>query len=62
MLLSLLAKSKQMQDGAEWDTVIGFTVVFLLVAGVAFLILLFISRAVKRNRLRHDARSRRRGR
>ncbi len=62
MLLLLFAKSKQMQAGAEWDTIIGFTVGFLLVAGVAFLILLFISRAVKRSRLRGDARSRRRSR
>ena len=55
----LLAKAKQMQAGADWDTMIGFTVVFLMIAGVAFLLLLVISRVMKRNRLRNSMRSRR---
>lgn len=60
-MLLLLAKSRQMQAGADWDTMIGVTVGFLLVAGVAFLLLLVISRVVKRNRFRSAAARSRRG-
>lgn len=55
----LLAKAKQMQAGADWDTMIGVTVGFLLIAGVAFLLVLVISRVVTRGRLRSGVRSRR---
>jgi hypothetical protein len=62
MLLLVVAKAKQMQDGADWDTMIGFTVGFLLVAGLAFLFVLVASRVVKRNRFRGAAARARRGR
>ena len=58
-MLLLLAKDRQMQAGADWDTMIGVTVGFLLIAGVAFLLLLAVSRVVKRSRFRSAARSRR---
>ncbi|HKQ54151.1 MAG TPA: hypothetical protein VJT74_17370 [Pyrinomonadaceae bacterium] len=58
----LFLKAKQMQAGADWDTMIGFTVVFLLVAGVAFLLVLVVSRVVKRNRFRSAAARSRKGR
>ena len=61
-MLLLVAKSKQMQAGADWDTMIGVTVIFLLVAGVAFLLLLVISRIVKRNRFRGGLHARRKSR
>ena len=59
MKTMLLAKAKQMQAGADWDTMIGVTVGFLLIAGVAFLLVLVISRVVTRSRLRSSVRSRR---
>ena len=58
----MLAKAKQMQAGADWDTMIGVTIGFLLIAGVVFLLLLVISRVVKRNRFRSAAARSRRGR
>jgi hypothetical protein len=60
--MTLLAKARQMQAGADWDTMIGVTVGFLLVAGVAFLLLLVVSRVVKRSRFRSGAARARRGR
>jgi hypothetical protein len=56
----LLLKAKQIQAGAEWDSVIGVTVAILLIAGIAFLLLLFISRGSKRRQFkRGGGRSRR---
>lgn len=61
-MLLVVAKAKQMQAGADWDTMIGLTVGFLLVAGLAFLLLLVVSRVVKRHRFRSAAARSRRGR
>jgi hypothetical protein len=61
-MLLVVAKAKQMQAGADWDTMIGLTVGFLLVAGLAFLLVLVGSRVVKRNRFRSAAARSRRGR
>jgi hypothetical protein len=56
-----LLKAKQMQAGADWDSVISVTVATLLLAGIAFLLILFISRISKGRRLkRGGGRSRRR--
>jgi hypothetical protein len=61
-MLLLVAKAKQLQGGADWDTMIGITVGLLLVAGLAFLLLLVVSRVVKRNRFSSAAARARRGR
>lgn len=59
-MLLLLSKARQMQVGADWDSMIGVTVGLLLLAGVAFLLVLAISRVAKRNRLKSGSmRSRR---
>jgi hypothetical protein len=57
--LLLLSKGKQIQTGAEWDTVVGFSVVLLVVVAVAVLIALAVSRSLQRRRGR-GSRSRRR--
>jgi hypothetical protein len=51
----LLLKAKQIQAGAEWDSVIGVTVAILLIAGIAFLLLLFISRGSKRRQFKRGS-------
>jgi hypothetical protein len=59
-MLLIMLKARQIQAGAEWDSVIGFTVAAILVAGVGFLLLLVISKVIRRNRFLSGARSRRR--
>ncbi len=61
LLLSLLSKDKQIQTGAEWDTVVGFSVAILMVAVVAVLVALAVSRSRAGRRRRRVARRRSRG-
>jgi heme/copper-type cytochrome/quinol oxidase subunit 2 len=62
LLLSLLlSKDRQIQAGAEWDTVVGFSVVILIVAVVAVLVALAVSRSRDGRRRRRIARRRHRG-
>jgi hypothetical protein len=58
-LLLLLSKGKQIQTGAEWETVVGFSVVLLVVAAVGVLVALAVSRSLHARR-RRSGRSRRR--
>ena len=63
LLLSLLlSKDKQIQTGAEWDTVVGYSVIFLIIAVVAVLIALAVSRSRNSRRMRRVSRARRRSR
>ena len=60
LLLSLLqSKGKQIQTGAEWETVVGFSVILLVVAVVGVLVALAVSRSLHARR-RRGGRSRRR--
>ena len=62
MKMMMLWRARQMQAGADWDSMIGITVGFLLLAGVVFLLFLVISRVAKQRRFRSVARGRRRQR
>ncbi|HVF67634.1 MAG TPA: hypothetical protein VM914_08220 [Pyrinomonadaceae bacterium] len=55
----LLSRGKQIQTGAEWGTVVGFSVILLVVAVVGVLIALAVSRS-RHARRRRGGRSRRR--
>ena len=60
LLLSLLqSRGKQIQTGAEWETVVGFSVILLVVAVVGVLVALAVSRSLHARR-RRGGRSRRR--
>jgi hypothetical protein len=61
LLSLLLSKGKQIQTGAEWETVVGFSVVLLIVVAVAILIALAVSRSLHGRRRRRVARRRSRG-
>ncbi|HVF45415.1 MAG TPA: hypothetical protein VM936_20480 [Pyrinomonadaceae bacterium] len=54
----LLSKGKQIQTGAEWETVVGFSVILLVVGAVGVLVALAVSRSLSRRR-RRGGRSRR---
>ena len=59
LLLSLLlSKGKQIQTGAEWDSVVGLSVVLLVVVALAVLIALAVSRSLHSRRRRRVARRR----
>ena len=58
-LLLLLSKGKQIQTGAEWETVVGFSVILLVVVAVGVLVALAVSRSIHARR-RRSRRSRRR--
>lgn len=63
LLLSLLLlKDKQIQTGAEWDTVVGYSVAILFIAVIAVLIALAVSRSLNSRRQRRVSRARRRAR
>lgn len=52
MLLLLALKGKQIQAGADWDSVIGISVGILMLAGVLLLLALIISRIAQRRRVK----------
>ena len=56
----LLSKGKQIQTGAEWDSVASLSVVLLMAAVVAALVALAVSRSLDGRRRRRIARARRR--
>ena len=63
LLLSLLLlKDRQIQTGAEWDTVVGYSVAILFIAVIAVLIALAVSRSLNSRRQRRVSRARRRAR
>ena len=62
MSMLLLLRARQVQAGADWDTVTGITVAVLLIAGVAFLLSLVFSRLAKRQRFRNSRRRHGKGR
>lgn len=51
-MLLLFLKGKQLQAGANWDSVIGISVALLLIASVALIIALVISRVVHARRFK----------
>jgi len=55
----LLSKGKQIQTGAEWETVVGYSVILLVVAVVGVLVALAVSRSLHARR-RRAGRARRR--
>ena len=59
-LLLQLSRGKQIQTGAEWDSVVGLSTVLLVVAVVAALVALAVSRSLDGRRRRRVARARRR--
>lgn len=59
-LLLQLSRGKQMQTGAEWDSVASISVVLLMAAVVAALVALAVSRSRDGRRRRRVARARRR--
>lgn len=58
----LLSKGKQIQTGAEWETVVGFSVILLVVVAVGVLVALAVSRSIHGRRQRRISRARRRSR
>jgi hypothetical protein len=61
MLLVLLLKERQLQDGASWDTLVTIAVVILLVASAGLVIALIGSRvidAIRVKRRRDDRKNR----
>lgn len=56
----LLSRGKQIQTGAEWDSVASISVVLLMAAVVAALVALAVSRSLDGRRRRRVARARRR--
>jgi hypothetical protein len=54
----LLSRGKQIQTGAEWDTVAGVSAAILIAAAVAVLVALAVSRSRDNRRRRREARAR----
>jgi hypothetical protein len=61
-LLLLLSKGKQLQTGADWDSVASLSVVLLMASVVAILVALAVSRSLHRRRRRDGGARRRSGR
>ena len=57
-LLLQLSRGKQIQSGANWETVVGYSVALLFAAAVGVLVALAISRSLHARR-RRGGRSRR---
>jgi hypothetical protein len=51
-LLLLFLKGKQLQAGADWDSVIGISIGLLLIASMALIIALVISRVIHARRFK----------
>ena len=58
----LLSKGKQIQTGAEWETVVGYSVILLVVVAVGVLVALAVSRSLHGRRQRRVSRARHRSR
>jgi hypothetical protein len=61
VLLFLFLKGKQLQAGANWDSVVGISIAIILVASVALIVGLIVSRFLQNRRFkRSHFRARRR--
>lgn len=60
-MLLLLLKGRQLQAGADWDTVIGISVGLIIAASIALIVALVVSRMLHARRFkRSQLRARRR--